>query len=42
MFEHSARGISFSKETAFALVDRVANLNQKHGFDGVLELLFIY
>lgn len=41
MFEQSARGISFSKETALALVDRVLNLNQKHGFDGVLELFSI-
>ena len=41
LFEQSARGIAFSKETASALVDRIANLNQKHGFDGVLELLSI-
>ena len=41
MIEQSARGISFSKETASALVERILNLNQKHGFDGVLELLSI-
>ncbi len=41
MFEQSTRGISFSKETASTLVDRLVNLNQKHGFDGVLELFSI-
>ena len=41
MFEQSSRGILFSKETAQALVDRIVGLNQKHGFDGVLELLSI-
>ena len=41
MFEQSARGISFSRETASALIDRIVTLNQKHGFDGVLELLSI-
>jgi AraC-like DNA-binding protein len=41
MFEQSARGISFSQETATALIDRIVTLNQKHGFDGVLELLSI-
>ena len=41
MIEQSARGISFSKETAAVLVERILSLNQKHGFDGVLELLSI-
>lgn len=41
MIEQSVRGILFSKETASALVNRVTHLNQKHGFDGVLELLSI-
>jgi AraC-like DNA-binding protein len=41
MFEQSARGILFSQETASALIDRIVTLNQKHGFDGVLELLSI-
>jgi AraC-like DNA-binding protein len=41
MFELSARGILFSKETARQLTDRLLNLNQMHGFDSVLELLSI-
>lgn len=41
MLEQSSRGILFSKETATLLTNRIINLNQKHGFDGVLELLSI-
>ena len=41
MFEQSARGILFSPETARQLADRILQLNQKSGFDGVLELLSI-
>ncbi|OLY94720.1 AraC family transcriptional regulator [Cnuella takakiae] len=41
MFEQSLRGILFSPETTEALAPRLLNLNQKHGFDGVLELLSI-
>ena len=41
MLEQSARGILFSKETAKALTERIISLNQKHGFDGVLELFSI-
>jgi AraC-like DNA-binding protein len=41
MMEQSARGILFSKRTTQALVDRISNLNHKHGFDGVLELFSI-
>lgn len=41
MFEHSARGILFSRETARLLTVRLMNLNQKHGFDSVLELFSI-
>lgn len=41
MMEQSARGILFSKRTTQALVERISNLNQKHGFDGVLELFSI-
>lgn len=41
MFEHSARGILFSRETARQLTERLTNLNQKHGFDSVLELFSI-
>lgn len=41
MFEQSSRGIVFSDDTTLRLSDRIRNLNQKHGFDGVLELLSI-
>jgi AraC-like DNA-binding protein len=41
MFEHSTRGILFSTDTTRQLTDRLLNLNQKHGFDSVLELLSI-
>src|SRR5690606_1085775 len=41
MFEQSSRGILFSPETTRALAERVLQLNQKNGFDGVLELLSI-
>jgi AraC-like DNA-binding protein len=41
MLERSARGISFSKQTIEQLAPRLLSLNQKHGFDSVLELLSI-
>lgn len=41
MFEHSLRGILFSKETAQSLLPRITRLQQKHGFDSVLELMSI-
>ncbi|RPD43994.1 AraC family transcriptional regulator [Paracnuella aquatica] len=41
MFEQSVRGILFSPETTRMLIDRLLNLNQKHGFDSVLELFSI-
>ena len=41
MFEKSARGISFSKETAQRVQPRITGLVQKSGFDSVLELLSI-
>jgi len=41
MFEKSARGISFSRETILALAPRISALNQKQGFDSVLELISI-
>lgn len=41
MFEHSVRGILFSAGTTRQLIDRISNLNQKHGFDSVLELFSI-
>ncbi|WP_290792251.1 helix-turn-helix domain-containing protein [Flavihumibacter sp. UBA7668] len=41
MLEKSARGILFSQETARQLSDRLRLLNQKNGFDSVLELFSI-
>src|SRR5690349_19644800 len=41
MLEKSLRGILFSKETTQQLAPRIMELNQKHGFDSVLELMSI-
>ena len=41
MIEKSSCGILFSKETALQLAPRILALNQKHGFDSVLELMSI-
>ena len=41
MFERSVRGISFSTETAEAIMPRLLALPQKQGFDSVLELMAI-
>ena len=41
MFEKSVRGILFSKETSMQLAQRITDLNKKHGFDSVLELMSI-
>src|SRR5262249_50455555 len=41
MLEKSLRGILFSKETTQQLAPRIIELNQKHGFDSVLELMSI-
>jgi AraC-like DNA-binding protein len=41
MFEKSSRGILFSKDTTRQVADRLLNLNDKHGFDSVLELMSI-
>jgi len=41
MVERSQKGILFSKETAAALAPRILSLNQKNGFDSVLELMSI-
>jgi AraC-like DNA-binding protein len=41
MFERSSRGILFSKETINAIMPRLLELTQKHGFDSVLELMSI-
>jgi len=41
MLEKSLRGILFSKETIQQLTPRIIELNQKQGFDSVLELMSI-
>ena len=41
MFERSLRGILFSRETTEAIMPRLYDLMQKHGFDSVLELMSI-
>ncbi len=41
MMERSQKGILFSRETIKAVMPRLLSLNQKNGFDGVLELLSI-
>ncbi|MCS3800503.1 helix-turn-helix domain-containing protein [Niastella sp. OAS944] len=41
MLEKSLRGILFSKETTHLLAPRIIELNQKQGFDSVLELMSI-
>jgi AraC-like DNA-binding protein len=41
MFERSAKGILFSKQTIEQITPRLTILSQKHGFDSVLELLSI-
>src|ERR1044072_2770978 len=41
MLEKSLRGILFSKETTPLLAPRIIELNQKQGFDSVLELMSI-
>lgn len=41
MLEKSASGILFSKETTQQLTPRIVELNQKHGFDSILELMSI-
>ncbi len=41
MFERAHRGISFSKDTVQALAPRIQSLNEKNGFDSVLELMSI-
>ncbi len=41
MFDRASRGISFSKETISALAPRLLALNEKSGFDSVLELMSI-
>jgi AraC-like DNA-binding protein len=41
MVERSQKGILFSKDTVRALAPRIMSLNQKNGFDSVLELMSI-
>ncbi|MEO8768557.1 MAG: AraC family transcriptional regulator [Ferruginibacter sp.] len=41
MLEKSSKGILFSKQTIKHIAPRLINLQQKHGFDSVLELLSI-
>jgi AraC-like DNA-binding protein len=41
MMDRSQKGILFSREAAAALAPRILALNQRTGFDGVLELLAI-
>jgi len=41
MFERASKGISFSQETIAALAPRLLSLNEKNGFDSVLELMSI-
>lgn len=41
MFERSLRGIQFSRDTVNAIMPRLIDLPQRHGFDSVLELLSI-
>jgi AraC-like DNA-binding protein len=41
MMDRSQKGILFSREAAATLAPRILSLNQRTGFDGVLELLSI-
>ena len=41
MMERSQKGILFSRDTTQTLAPRILSLNQKNGFDSVLELLSI-
>jgi AraC-like DNA-binding protein len=41
MVERSQKGLLFSKDTIHALAPRILSLNQKNGFDSVLELMSI-
>jgi len=41
MFEKSVRGILFSRDTVQQVAPRIIELNRKHGFDSVLELMSI-
>lgn len=41
LFQSSSRGVLFSKPASLAIMPRIIDLTQKHGFDSVLELISI-
>ncbi|HUZ59088.1 MAG TPA: AraC family transcriptional regulator [Hanamia sp.] len=41
LFQNSSRGVLFSKSASLAIMPRIIDLTQKHGFDSVLELMSI-
>jgi len=41
MFERSAKGLAFTKDTINAISERILSLDKKTGFDSVMELLSI-
>ncbi len=41
LLQRSSRGVLFSQETSLAIMPRLVQLPQKHGFDSVLELMSI-
>src|ERR1700759_4649048 len=41
MFENAQRGILFSADSIHTIIERIANLDKKSGFDSALELLSI-
>ncbi len=41
LFQNSSRGVLFSTSASVAIMPRIADLTQKHGFDSVLELMSI-
>jgi AraC-like DNA-binding protein len=41
LFQQALRGVLFSRETTLAIMPRIVQLTEKHGFDSVLELMSI-
>jgi AraC-like DNA-binding protein len=41
LFQHSSRGVLFSEATTLSIMPRLIQLQQKNGFDSVLELMSI-
>lgn len=41
LFQRASMGVLFSEETSTAIMPRIRQLTQKHGFDSVLELMSI-